>query len=436
MIKNYGFKYPKIDEKKDHILGGLRSVYYKVVNESGNWNNSLVIGETQRKIVDVNGCTNFACLNQKEILFKFLFGIEENNSERFQAVVSGQERDGNDPQNVYTSIRDIGVVEEYKLPFLDGMNFEVYLSPKPMTQNYIDDAKKFKENYEYKHKYVYIPDTPLIEKQRLLLQSLKRSPVGVSVYAWQMGDNGLYTKPQGARDTHFTVLINAKEGEWWEVFDSYPESEGDFIKRLEWNFEFDVAKEICIRKKTEEEKKKLSIIEQILNTIAKLIPLFAFLVRKKIEDKKDDPDMEEMESEVLNQETIMVNYTPTPIESPKFSELNVKFAEAIKTFEGWAPNLRSRRNLNPGNLKYTSYTKSLGAIDKDKDNFCIFKDYDAGFNALCQFIKDAGSDKLKSYHNATIKTFFEAYSDNSLIYAKYVAKQMGINIDTKISQII
>ena len=173
---------------------------------------------------------------------KYKFGGEQNFSERFQAVVSEQDRDGNDPHNVLETIRKAGVIDEKDLPYTDNMAFEEYLSPKPMITSLLKKAEKWLEKRSFKHEYVYHPykDIPLKEKQELLLQALKRSPVGVSVYAWTQR-NGLYYKPKGARDTHWAVLVAAGEKRWF-VFDSYR----PYIKELEWDFEFDVAKGVWL----------------------------------------------------------------------------------------------------------------------------------------------------------------------------------------------
>lgn len=109
------------------------------------------------------------------------------------------------------------------------------------------------------------------------------------------------------------------------------------------------------------------------------------------------------------------------------------FCEAIKMHEGWTPTSRSRRNFNPGNLKYTDLTKSLGAINKDKDNFAIFANYDAGFKALMDFVVLACTNKLKAYKgDMMIFEFFNVYApssdnNNPIRYAMVVARYCGIS---------
>ncbi len=127
----------------------------------------------------------------------------------------------------------------------------------------------------------------------------------------------------------------------------------------------------------------------------------------------------------------------------KVVDLLVKWAKAIQNHEGFYVGSRSYRNNNPANMRYTKYTISLGAIGKDKDNFCIFKDYKTGFNALVQFLKDAKNNKLLLYKGSqTLLRFFEVYApsfdnNNPLEYARAVAKYIGngVTIDTQISNI-
>lgn len=125
-----------------------------------------------------------------------------------------------------------------------------------------------------------------------------------------------------------------------------------------------------------------------------------------------------------------------------------QFVQGIKVHEGWFPpaeyppnGSRSYRNNNPGNLKYTSYTASLGAIDRDASNFARFATPDAGLAALRLFVIDAGNNRLRAYKNCSIRTFFRVYapsSDNNDPdrYAKIVSIKVNMPVDTPIKNII
>ena len=119
------------------------------------------------------------------------------------------------------------------------------------------------------------------------------------------------------------------------------------------------------------------------------------------------------------------------------------WAEATKKHEGWFTTSRSQRNNNPGNLRYSGYTASLGENKgKDDKNFIIYKDYETGFNALKQFLVDAASDKLRSYkRDMTLLQFYQVYAPSAdgnspKNYATFVANQLKVNINTKIKTLL
>ncbi len=134
----------------------------------------------------------------------------------------------------------------------------------------------------------------------------------------------------------------------------------------------------------------------------------------------------------------------------------IRWAEGIKKHEGWYVGSRSYRNNNPGNFRYpqgSTYIKSLGAIGRDKDGFAIFKNQDAGWNALLQFLRDAKANKLISYRAyakkmarpgsiCTISDFFHVYApssddNNPIAYAKAVVSHIGdgVTVGTPVNQL-
>lgn len=122
-----------------------------------------------------------------------------------------------------------------------------------------------------------------------------------------------------------------------------------------------------------------------------------------------------------------------------------KVALAIQKFEGWYPPGKnyprgsvSYRQNNPGNMIFTDYTKSLGALRKG-DRFAIFPDYETGFKALKQFITDAAKGELKSYNpSMTILEFFGKYTGQStnMNYASFIAREIGKDINMRIKDLL
>lgn len=118
----------------------------------------------------------------------------------------------------------------------------------------------------------------------------------------------------------------------------------------------------------------------------------------------------------------------------------VTWARAIQEQESSKPELFTDRNVvndNPGNLKKTSYTTSLGATKADEGNFCIFPNYATGFMALCHFLNTAASNELYAYHNATLRSFTETYAQPPNDgYLNGVAADLGVSPDVLISTLI
>ena len=139
--------------------------------------------------------------------------------------------------------------------------------------------------------------------------------------------------------------------------------------------------------------------------------------------------------ELLLQKTFGAGISPaeTPIEPRTSLEM---LAEAIKEFEGWYPHSRSYRNNNPGNLRWSKYQ------DGSRNGFSFFNSYKTGWKALLYQLRIAADGRSSVYTpDMTLTTFFETYapsSDNNHPeeYARFVADQLGVTVDTQISNFI
>ena len=125
------------------------------------------------------------------------------------------------------------------------------------------------------------------------------------------------------------------------------------------------------------------------------------------------------------------------------------FCLAIKEKEGYfLPNTggfvtgsRSFRNRSPANFRYTELMRELGAMGKDKNNYAIFPSYAVGWEALKTFVKMASENKLKRYHDVSIKEFFEVFApindgNKPLEYANFVADKCNVQVGEKLKNII
>lgn len=142
-----------------------------------------------------------------------------NYSDRYIAILSGTTESGNSPHTVAETIRRYGLIDENQLPFDDTIkSWNDYYSPKPMEEKYFKLGNDFNLSFEFKHEWVF-SQTEQSEKVRLIKEALKRSPVGMSVYAWgPQNENGVYQK-MGV--SNHWVCCYGYNDLGWKVFDSY-----------------------------------------------------------------------------------------------------------------------------------------------------------------------------------------------------------------------
>jgi len=245
-ILNHGFIEPTIEE--DNYIFGAKKLPDKIIKEDGQWGKYLPVKEIQKQFgIETSNCTGYGTLNALEILSKatiFDVGyiIEENWSDRALGVMAGTYPPGNNPHVVGETIRKKGLLDEADYPFEKVSSVDGYYSP--LSNELIDKALKWLDDYDFGHEWVFKGKLPLKTKQNLLIQALKRSPLGVSVRAWQER-NGLYFKELGQRDTHWCTLYSYVLYKKWFVFDSYDNT----LKELEWDYDFGFAKRYWLESK-------------------------------------------------------------------------------------------------------------------------------------------------------------------------------------------
>ena len=107
-----------------------------------------------------------------------------------------------------------------------------------------------------------------------------------------------------------------------------------------------------------------------------------------------------------------------------------RWALANMEFEGWSKGSVSYVNSNPGNLKWPG-------LPADRFGHSIFPTFQAGYDRLIEQLELARSGRSRVYTpNDTLLEFYQKYSEaNSLSYAGFVAKRLGVSIYTKIKDI-
>ena len=120
-----------------------------------------------------------------------------------------------------------------------------------------------------------------------------------------------------------------------------------------------------------------------------------------------------------------VGETPQELE-----DLRKENQAAYDAKHGGGGNIRSIRNRNPGNIKYTPWSKAHGATGQDAGGFAIFPDTATGQAALDDLLKNQYYDKGQKSISSIIGGVNgkHAYSTtDQASYIDYLSKKLGIN---------
>lgn len=248
-MKNYGYIEPVIETREqgiDYVLGSA-NLAEPVINPSGDWMPYLPVGERQNiRGIETNGCTLHGTETAIEEQIIFKTGKQVNYSERYLTNVAKirgilNPNIGADPHRVAEMRRnDSGTLPEERAPWSDDIkSAQQYYSLD--TAPLLPEAKKWYGEWEITHKWLWTTPISPAEKRARIQDALTKGTVCASVAGWYFKD-GLYYKPEGAPDNHWANLPQAKDNLPYKCLDSYPESEGDFIKDLDPLYDFGYAK--------------------------------------------------------------------------------------------------------------------------------------------------------------------------------------------------
>ena len=413
--KNYGLIIEPIVEGEHYILGGYGSLKGAVLQPDGQWDEYLPDDEFQAlDDKDPQACTLFGTTNAIEILIRRVYGTERNYSDRWLAKATATDtKGGNDPHYVAEFIRKSGMVEETVWPLKGIRSFADFYANFPT--NLYQLALAFIAEFSFGHEWVPTYQVDITKAQAALMEGLKYSPLGVSVYAWERRPDGIYHKPKNARgDTHFPVCYGYEEGKFWKIYDSYDNSR----KKYAWGSIFGIAKRYTVTRQVASD-----------GTFATFLKWLSALVFGT-----PTPPVKPRETAPTATETPK----PVPTPPPAPSRLDA-FCEAIKIHEGWFPGSRSFRNNNPGNCRYSSqgYLDIYKPVLKDPQNFAIFKNYETGW----LYLKNLVRTKIQANPQQSIIVFFEMYApaedkNDPMSYARAVAAAVGLKTSDSISKLL
>lgn len=202
-------------DENDLVFGSEQSLSAKfagheVLSPQSDWSEWLPEQEHQAPDFETNGCVSFTTTSVCEILKKRQGDTEINLSDRFLAKASDTDpARGNTPRKVADTLKKQWSVFEHEYPrpaTLDEFYAEI---PKQLKAL----AKERGRKYDFGYERVNVQD---------IREALKYSPLGIATLAWVQDDDGKYYRPDGMRDTHYTVCYGIEDNSDLKVFDSYP----------------------------------------------------------------------------------------------------------------------------------------------------------------------------------------------------------------------
>jgi hypothetical protein len=430
----HGFVAPVITD--DQYVLGASKLPTNVLVANRNWLPFRTGDERQRRIFETFGCTCYNTLKSISQLEKRIYGETKNYSERFIYILAGVKPPGADPHVICETIRKYGLIPEEMLPFDDSItSLEQYADPKAITPEMIDEGFGWKVRNEFMHEWVFNSNLhSLEEKQRRIHEALQYSPLGASVDGWRE-ENGLYTKPAGGEDNHWTEVAGTTQNYYHTADDSYD----PFEKKLAYTYDFGFMKRYHLRRRTPEEQlavlneKKVSsgsLFQRVFNWVVNL-KLWPFYQQWK-DEKPFNPVVETIKD--LN-EYMEVKAPFNEPEQPQETEYwnddrkIEEWALAIQEFEGYTPGSRSFRNKNPGNLRNKNGT------------FKVYATYNEGLADLIDYLTRACTGKHHAYKpEMTIRQFISVYApdgpkviDN---YTNFICKKLLITPETLIKTLV
>lgn len=406
------FIYPDITER--HYRFGLSPLPTTPLRIDGDWRDYLPPPEDQ----NVRGIESSACFVEAQehsiaTLEEEQFDEKNQNySARFNALLAGGTQFGGDPLRAADSFRHDGLVDDSDMPFGDSIqswsDFHSWMGVNEPELR--AKGKTYLEGKTLANDIVFERWEVLEAKRLKLREALKYSPCPISVAAWYTDENGKYYKPLGTSDQHLVLAVYMNADNEVYIWDTY----APYLKVLRADFNFD----FCMRWSV---KKNLTPpnTTTILDQLAKILQNLLYLMSTY---KMDAP---------------LPVMQPLPQHVSKIKPWSI----AIKHAEGNSISHPNTINNNPWNVKYSPYTKTLGALPghpaTDGGIFARFLTYTAGEAAICQFLTDACNNQLRSYHDVTLDQFTTIYAcPPNKNYVRAIAKEINVLPSIKIKELL
>lgn len=244
---NTGLKILEHISPREFIAGDFSPLIWRARTdeEKGFWLNFIPKYEVQNDFgVDKMNCTTMATDNSIETDLKEQNGIEINISDRFVSVIAGNTKSGNFVNAPIEAIMQMGFVMEDRYP-------EEYKNQPPSWDEYYKgitsdleiDARVVLDNYQFDREFVTDKESDN------LYQKLHEAPLKATVLYASAEDPETILNPKG-KNNHDIIIVGAKYGEYWIVYDSYAWQRGwPTLKRYAWNYQFGTVMRIHVELK-------------------------------------------------------------------------------------------------------------------------------------------------------------------------------------------
>lgn len=395
------------------VMGANSEIKGEPLMPNADWTPYCPKGEIQKNtFFDSFNCTGYGISNRLEMLYKRVFTVERNFSDRGIGIVAGTRPPGNSPYTVAEAVRKNGLLDEEDLPFDEFINNVVdYFSPSPLTSSLASKALKFLSFREPQHDWV---PTDIAS----LRYALKFSPLLVTVTAWFRNEKGLYYCPPGMPNQHDTTLIKINDDGSKIVFDSYQDENGSYFKTLVADYPIQLSMRYWYGPGKEF---KESIIKKMIDLLWKLLAITP-PVPVIVPDETPPP-------------------VPKPEPTPKTMPTIQQLAKEIEKYEN-APKFLN----NPGALRYSVYQTGTYKQKSTGSPLSTFTSYELGWKALVHQLTIVCRGTSPAYNavavqklllpncrEMTLLEFFRVYAPSSEnkpdLYAGTVAKNLGIPLE-------
>lgn len=105
--------------------------------------------------------------------------------------------------------------------------------------------------------------------------------------------------------------------------------------------------------------------------------------------------------------------------------------DSLKGGGSATPGTATRRATNPGNIRYGSFARSLGAIGKDSSGFAVFPVATTGTEAMQALLRSYEGRGLNTV-GGVVNRWAPPSENDTAGYAKSVAKRLGVGVDDKL----